>query len=424
MHDPIRASGLTTVFAFLAAVVGAPVTSFAQERVALSTGDSHPLVGTFQKPTGAIEGGVVLLPAAKSTRVAFDPLLPKLAQAGIAAITIEPRYVIGVESRPADGGTAELDLAAAVEFLVEHGIPADKIGLVGAGAGATLALEHAGRTGGRIKALVLLSPGKDDAPPSKDDILKWTLSSRPTLIIATADEAAKGAAALKEALTASELQTLEDRLASATGMFGRVPGVESTIADWLDRTLAMPQALDVGEGKLVFNDGEVSPSEVDGTTTVSVPLGDGTNATVRMSRSKKTLDIGFDMPEPYVRLNEVTIYVDPSGRGGRVIDEGCYRVSFNPKNPARKPILVQRGGLKGFEDSDEKGVVAHAKLDKKRHWSAEVSLDRSRFLPGDLPKTVRLAFQINGQRVSDIRYFPNDAKVPTTPSAWAVVNLR
>jgi hypothetical protein len=207
-------------------------------------------------------------------------------------------------------------------------------------------------------------------------------------------------------------------------MFGRVKGVESTIADWVARALAQPATIEIAASKLVLVDGDFSPSEAAGATMIAVPLGDGLDATIRLTHSGKRLDVAFDIPEPYVRLNEVVVYVDASGKGSRLVDASCYRVSFNPKNPARKPILVQRGGLKGFEDSDEKGVIAFAQTTgKKRHWSAEVSLDLARFLPGDLPKTARLAFQVNGQRMSDVRYYPDDAKVPTSPGAWAVVQL-
>ena len=44
--------------------------------------------------------------------------------------------------------------------------------------------------------------------------------------------------------------------------------------------------------------------------------------------------------------------------------------------------------------------------------------------PTCVPKSARIAFQINGQRMSDVRYFPDDAKVPTTPGAWASLRLK
>jgi hypothetical protein len=426
MRDPTR---LSRFLGFLAvSCCLAHVSAPAQERVALTARDGHPLAGTFVKPAGTAKGGVVLLPMAKSSRNAFDPLLPRLAQIGLAAVAIDARYeehhaVESAASRPAETSSGRMDVEAALELLIERGAPVDRLAIVGAGVGAVLALDQAARTGIRVKALVLLSPGRDGPPPPTEDLTD--LGSRPILILATADEAEKGARALKEGLSGAEIQALEDRLASGTGMFGRVTGIESTIADWVDRVLAQPSAIDIRESKLVFIDGEISPGEVPGATTIPVPLGDGATATVRLSHTRKRLDIGFDVPEPYVRLNEVVIYVDSSGRGSRMIDNSCYRISFNPKNPARKPLLVQRGALKGFEDTDEKGVIAFAQTaEKKRHWSAEVSLDLSRFLPGELPKTARLAFQVNGQRISDVRYFPDDAKVPTSPGAWVVAHLR
>jgi hypothetical protein len=398
----------------------------AQERVTFSAKDGHPLAGTLMKPSGTPKGGVVLLPMAKSQRVAFDPLLPRLAKAGLTSLAFEPRYdeveAENGESRPSDTSLGLNDLRAALARIVEAGAPVDKLAIVGAASGARLAIEHALATGVRIKALVLLSPGRDDPVPPADSL--QALGSRPILVVATADEADKGARAIGEAVPGAQLQILEDRLAFGTGMFGRVTGIESTIADWIERALAQPSVIAIGASRLVIIDGEISTSEETGATKVSVPLGDGLEATVRLTHTDKRLDVGFDIPEPYVRLNEVVVYVAPSGSSGRIVDDACYRISYNPKNPARKPVIVQRGGLNGFTDSDDKGVIAFARTPgRERHWSAEVSLDRARFLPGDLPMPARLAFQINGQRLSDVRYYPDDAKVPTSPSTWADVRL-
>jgi pimeloyl-ACP methyl ester carboxylesterase len=424
MLESIRPGGRSCVPLFLA--LGFAALAAAQERVALSPKDGHPCVATLVKPAGTPKGGVVALPAAKSARVAFDPLLPRLASAGLMAIAIDPRAegtpVEAAGSRPADDGGARLDLEAALEYLVQHGAPVDKLAIVASGSGTSVALAFAAKTGRRVKALALLSPGRDEPIPAKE--LFAEISPRPVLVVATEDEAAKGAQPLKELLAGVELNLLPDRLASGTTMFGRVTGIESTIADWLDRMLAQPSAIDIPESKLVFIDGEIMAEEARDATVLKVPLGDGGAATIRLSQARKRLLLGFDVPEPYVRLNEVVIYVDSSGQGGRIIDKNCWRISYNPRNPARKPLWVQRGGIKGFEDSDEKGVVAFARTEEKRRWTAEVSLDFSRFLPGEGPRPIRLGFQVNGQRVSDVRYFPDDAKLPTTPGSWAVANLK
>src|SRR5262245_60761317 len=261
-------------------------------------------------------------------KLVFDPLLPRLAQAGLAAVSIEPRYetteVESAPSRPTGGSTATMDLVAALDYLVEHGAPVDKLAIVGAGAGSSLAVEYTANTGKRVKAVVLLAPSRDGPIPSKETFS--ALSSHAVYVLVTADEAEKGAKALKEILPAAEIQTLDDRLASGTGMFGRVAGIESTIADWLDRAVAKASALDIPESKVVLNDGEISPNESAGATTVSIPMGEGSNATIRLTHTKRSLDIGFDVPETYVRLNEVVVYIDSSGRGSRLIDNSCYRI--------------------------------------------------------------------------------------------------
>jgi dienelactone hydrolase len=421
MQDPSHLARIACALSCLALV---PV-ALAQERVKLTAKDGHVLEATLSKPAGAPKGGVVLLPAAKGARIAFDPLLPRLAQAGILAAAIEPRYEAAVESaasRPAEPSKARLDLEAALALLAERGASPDKMAVVGAGAGAIAALDAGWRGERRLKALVLLSPALDEPFPSRSGAPDGP--GPRILAITTADEAGKRPKPLEDLVPGAEVQTLEDRLASGTGMFGRVTGIESSIADWLDRALAQVAPIDIVESKLVLIDGDPAPNEATGATTIQVPISDSASATVRLTRSKKALEIGFDVPEQYVRLNEVVVYVDSSGRGSRIVDNSCYRISLNPKNPARKPLLVQRGGLKGFEDTDDKGVVAHAHTEQKRRWTAEISLDFSRFVPGDFPKSCRLAFQINGHRLSDVRYYPDDAKVPTSPGAWALARLK
>ena len=272
-----------------------------------------------------------------------------------------------------------MDLQAALDFLVERARRSTS-SRSSEPARRRARLDYARKTGVRLKAFVLLSPGREAPVPAKESIQEVT--PRPILVLATEDEAAKGASCSRRRSAPSSC-SFADRLASGATMFGRVPAVESTIADWLDRSLAQPSAIEIPESKLVFIDGEVAPDEARGATMLKVPLGDGSAATIRITQRGKRLLFGFDVPEPYVRLNEVVIYVDGSGKGGRSIEKYCWRISFNPKNAARKPLLVQRGGLKGFEDTDDKGVITFARTEEKRRWTAEVSLDFSRFLPGD-----------------------------------------
>ncbi|HYC76379.1 MAG TPA: hypothetical protein VEI02_02020, partial [Planctomycetota bacterium] len=126
----------------------------------------------------------------------------------------------------------------------------------------------------------------------------------------------------------------------------------------------------------------------------------------------------------FIRLNEVAVFVDGSGKGGRAPDKDCYAVSFNPSNPARKPILVQRGGLKGWEDSDDKGVLAAARTEDRSRWTAEIALDLDRFCGGAPPREIRLAFRVAGQRADQLRLLPDGAQTPTSPRGWMIARLK
>src|SRR5262245_54958957 len=225
---PHRTPTLGLALAVFLTALGGDPRARAQDRVSLQPKDGHPLVGTFVKPAGVPKGGVVALPASRSARTVFDPLLARLAQAGLAAIAIDPRAeAVAVESapsRPSETSGARQDLDAALEFLVARGAPVEKLAIAASGSGTTVALEFAARTGARVKALVLLSPGRDEPVPPKE--LLQEITPRPILVLATEDEAPKGAQILKEILTGAELQLHPDRLASGTSMFGRLAAIE------------------------------------------------------------------------------------------------------------------------------------------------------------------------------------------------------
>lgn len=415
----------------------------AQERskTSLVASDGQPLVGTTLAPKDAPKGGVLLLPGRGSNRVAFDPLLSRLGGSGLLVLALDPRghgdsvndkdgrrleLGKGVPADPTKGPfvDARLDAEAGLDHLIARGAPKSRLAVVAAGSSAAHALDLAAR--GRAKAVVLLTP---EAEETGLDLLEPAarLGKRPALVLATAEDAERGFDALKGALTApeAEFRALDGTLARGTAVFGRVPGIEATLASWIVEALETPTPVEIGAAPTVVIDGVPSPDEAALAAVVHVPLGSSSgDATVRLSTSKRSLDVAFDVPERYVRLNEAIIYLDASGEGPRAPDRRCYRVSFSPKNPARKPVLVQRGGLKGFEDADDKGVVAFARVDDKARWTAEISLDLERFCGGPPPRAIRLALQVNGQRATDLRFWPETPQVATAPRFWAKATLK
>jgi pimeloyl-ACP methyl ester carboxylesterase len=423
-------------------VLALSTVSRAQERVSFAAADGQPLTGTLAKPAGAAKGGVLLVPMYKGTRTAYDALLLRLAKAGYVALSIDLRGH-GDSAKTKDGATIEIgldvaekpdtnpfrqmwqDVNAGLDHLAEGGAPADKLIVVGADAGAAVALDAAARSADRPKGLVLMTPPKEPLGLTSLEHAR-TMAQRPVLILSVEDDAADGPRPLKEAMPyeAAELRILPGTHARGTNMFGKIPAIEATIIGWIDGVTSALPVLEITEAKTVIIDGDVSSGEAPRAKTIQIPFDGGKAATVRVSHNRRRLDVAFDVPERYVRLNEVIVYVDGSGKGPRVPDEHCYRVGFSPRNPARKPVLVQRGGLKGFEDSDDKGVLAFGRTEDKSRWSAEISLELSRFGPGDMPKSIRIAFQVNGQRATDVRNHPDDANVATSPQSWAPARIQ
>ncbi len=415
----------------------------AQEKISLTASDGQPLVGTLILPRGTPTGGVLFLPARGGRRVGFDPLTMRLRNSGLALLTLDPRghgdSGVDKDGKPIELGKgvpadpeknpfalATADATAGLDLLVAKGAPKDRLAIVAAGVSSATALRLGALSPDRPKAIVLLTPDSEDSGLDVTTGAK-EFARRACLIVSTAEDAPRGATALKAVLAydEAELREVTGALARGTGMFGAVLGFEATLALWIAEQLASPWPLDVPASATVVIDGEPSAGEGTGAAIVLIPFDTtGKAATVRVTHGPRTLDLAFDVPERYLRLNEVVVFIDGSAAGPRTPDASCYRVSFSPKNPARKTVLVQKGGLKGFEDSDDKGVVALARTEDKTRWTAELSLDLDRFCGGPTPRTIRLAFQANGQKSDQIRSWPAVESLATSPRAWARARLK
>jgi dienelactone hydrolase len=137
--------------------------------VTITTDDDVTIHGTLYLPSGDIKGGVVCLPMYRRTRETFKPAADLLVKQGIAVLAIDPRghgdsgteeHALLVSERDTEVFRAMTgDVEAAVKALRErHGVGDRPIGILGASAGAAVAvLFAAGRDD--IAALALLSPG-------------------------------------------------------------------------------------------------------------------------------------------------------------------------------------------------------------------------------------------------------------------------
>ena len=233
-------------------VQGFEDSAFGQGRkVLLTTKDHYQISGTLTEPSGqATASAVVLLHMFKQTKESWAPLLGPLAANGITSLAIDMRghgdsrigpdgsdNSIRMEGR--DSSLFKLmskDAEAAVRYLIDQGANVNRIGLVGASVGCSVALQVVAEGGVPIRAVVLMTPGTEYLGlRSLDDLRKWPARALPLLILSSREEAAKGALAIYQPRRdkGAELKLFDQQQIHGTYMFGEVDGMEELIATWL-----------------------------------------------------------------------------------------------------------------------------------------------------------------------------------------------
>ncbi|GJM21245.1 MAG: hypothetical protein DHS20C15_11600 [Planctomycetota bacterium] len=226
------------------------------QRVELTAADGAPLVGDwYAARTGRPASGsaLILLPMARQQRTDWMPARAALEDAGIATFALDPRG--HGESRAADGAyrarldardtsayeEATQDVAAAVAFLESKGYPAERIGVMGASIGCSIAL-RAAVNDPRLAGVAALTPGANYIGfDSMSDLTQW--DQRPLLLVSSDEEANAGARPLHAAAQARDpwapvdLVILPQTGIHGTRMLGVVAGVEQQLAAWWTRVL-------------------------------------------------------------------------------------------------------------------------------------------------------------------------------------------
>jgi len=224
---------------------------FAGERVSMRAADGHPLVGTLAKPvpTKDLRAGVVLLPMYRHTRKSWQPLVEKLNRAGFTTLAIDLRGH-GDSRYDADGRDDErrvisrdpalfnamyLDAAAATAWLGKNlHVKTERMALVGASVGCSVALQAVAGGGGQGHAGVGIAPGGNYLGiATMEQITSWPQT--PLLILSSEEEKDRGAEQIHAALAkkGAELRLFPQTQVHGTNMFGGVADVEDLITDWL-----------------------------------------------------------------------------------------------------------------------------------------------------------------------------------------------
>lgn len=127
-----------------------------------------------------------------------------------------------------------LDAETAVRYLLEHGVEQQRVGLIGASVGCSVAIQTVAEGEVPVAAVVVMTPGKNYlGVATMQHIKMWR--GQPLLILTSKEEEGRGAKAIYEKLRnkGSELRVFEEGGIHGTNMFGEVEGVEKMIASWL-----------------------------------------------------------------------------------------------------------------------------------------------------------------------------------------------
>lgn len=237
---------MKTHLLLLAALLAAPCLA---EEVSFTAADGVELSGTLTV-TDAKAPTVLCLPMYRSERSAYAPLVEALTQQGLNVFAVDlrghgkssPQLAEKVKGRdPALFNAMHQDVFAALKVLEDKGLDLERVAVVGASVGCSVAIDATTRRPQAFKAMVLLTPGAnylgvDSLTHAKD----W--EGLPTWIV-TSEEEAAGVRPVYEALKAKSDEVMLQVVENQTGIhgtraFGKVKGLETKISTWLAKTVA------------------------------------------------------------------------------------------------------------------------------------------------------------------------------------------
>jgi pimeloyl-ACP methyl ester carboxylesterase len=229
---------------------------FAGESITMQASDGHPLVGTLSRPKPGkdLQAGVVLLPMYRHTKESWQPLVDTLNRAGFTTLSLdlrghgESRYDANgrddsqrvIARDPVLFNVMYLDAAAAALRLEkETGVKPQRIALIGASVGCSVALQAVASGTVKTYAVVVMTPGSNYLGiPTMEQLKTWP--GTPLLILSSEEEKGRGAKPIYDALQGkgAELRLFSETSIHGTTMFGEVPGVEELITGWLGMKLS------------------------------------------------------------------------------------------------------------------------------------------------------------------------------------------
>jgi dienelactone hydrolase len=231
---------LVCLFVLLATRPGGAAVS--QQNVTFKTKDGVSIAGTLYLP-GRPAPAVILLHMQTRSREDWQMLGQRLADAGIAALTIDLRGHGASDHGPppatgSELGAMQLDIRAARAFLVARSdVLGGRVGLGGASIGANLAV-LAAAADPSVRTLALLSVGLDYRGLRTEAALN-RYGARPALLVASQED--NYAMISMRRLLAQGTGTREQLVLNGAGhgtvMLTRQPDLVAMLVDWFRRTL-------------------------------------------------------------------------------------------------------------------------------------------------------------------------------------------
>ncbi len=189
---------------------GAP-SGGASGKITFKTSDGWTIHADFYPAPGA-KKAVVLLHQRGGSAADWQPLIPKLASAGVSALAVDQRGA-GRSRGPRNGEDAPWDttqdISAAIKWLKGRGLGEDQISLAGASYGANNALIYAAARPS-TPSVVLISPGTDYHGPKIEPAARSYSGGRILVVTDAGDSITNGGPqAILTAANRAEIKTYD-----------------------------------------------------------------------------------------------------------------------------------------------------------------------------------------------------------------------
>lgn len=219
-------------------------------RISFNTPDGNRIVGSYYPIEQMNAPAVLMLHQWRGTRADFESLAREFQAKGIAVLAIDGRG-FGESTRPADGPaqparSAEAvkgmlsDVAGATAFLSgQQGVDRNRIGIVGASYGSSLAIMHSAADP-TIKAVALVSPGLNYQASMATEPAVKSYGARPLLIVAAEDDSESAAASRRlDSVAAGDQHQLKvyARGGHGNGLLHSDVGLDQLLLDFFVKNL-------------------------------------------------------------------------------------------------------------------------------------------------------------------------------------------